>query len=147
MASQIDPAADELWQSVGSSTTVAGTENRQPRSDEQWARVRLSALVLIEATNLLVMDGRQLATPGNAQDHPNDPELLSPGEAQAQFASNRAAFRQMARALQAAGVQTLAAIDARDPAAVMEAGENLDEVCEACHRVFWYPKRASSTKG
>jgi hypothetical protein len=33
----------------------------------------------------------------------------------------------------------LRAIDAKDPKAMVEVGGAMDEICEACHVVFWYP--------
>jgi hypothetical protein len=35
----------------------------------------------------------------------------------------------------------LAAIDAKDPAALVKAGGTLDEICESCHLTFWYPNQ------
>ena len=33
-----------------------------------------------------------------------------------------------------------AAIDAQDPAGLMEAGSEIDLVCENCHLEYWYPE-------
>jgi len=37
------------------------------------------------------------------------------------------------------GLKALKAVDAKDPAALIDAGAALDEACEACHRTYWYP--------
>ena len=37
---------------------------------------------------------------------------------------------------------SLAAIDKRDANALLEAGGDLDEACENCHKRFWYPELA-----
>src|SRR6185503_238536 len=60
----VDPSADALWHSVASVSSAAGFEDRQPRTDEEWATVRRDAIRLVEATNLLVMEGRHVARPG-----------------------------------------------------------------------------------
>jgi hypothetical protein len=39
-------------------------------------------------------------------------------------------------------VQMLKAIDAKQPDAMVDAGETMDEVCEGCHLKFWYPNQA-----
>jgi cytochrome c556 len=44
-----------------------------------------------------------------------------------------------AHALQDAAGSALAAIDKRDANALLEAGGDLDEACESCHKRFWYP--------
>jgi hypothetical protein len=41
----------------------------------------------------------------------------------------------------------LAAIDKKDAQALFEAGDKIDEVCESCHQVFWYPEQGTSTSG
>ena len=69
------------------------TLHRHPQAE--WQAARISALTLIEATNLLSM----------------------------------------------AGLQALAAIDARNPQALLEAGGAIDAACEACHVTYWYPNQ------
>src|SRR5687767_13080996 len=64
MVSVIDPEADVLWNSVATIVTASGTEEREPRTDEDWATLRRSAIQLVEATNLLRVPGRHVARPG-----------------------------------------------------------------------------------
>ena len=135
MDAEVDPAADVLWESVVYTVTAAGAEDKQPRTPEEWQAVRRGAITLIEATNLLMMDGRRVAPP----DTP-----LAPGEAtievrQHRFDTNRAAFVGFAQALQNIGLKALEAIDAKDAKRLMIAGGEIDEACEACHLVYWYP--------
>jgi hypothetical protein len=70
MAGQIDPAADFLWESVATISTNKGIEERQPRSDAEWTEVRHKALAVIEGANLLLMDGRLVAHPGQKLSEP-----------------------------------------------------------------------------
>jgi hypothetical protein len=71
MDAMVDPIADVLWESVATIVTSAGTEERAPKSDEDWARVRRGAITLVEATNLLRMPGRRIARPGEKSENPN----------------------------------------------------------------------------
>ena len=139
MEGLIDPAADALWDSVAYISSPTGTEDRQPRSDEQWKAVRVHAVLLIEAGNLLAMPGRRVATdlPGSVSDAVLGE--LSHAEMQQRLESLRTAFVPLAKGLQDAGAQALAAIDARNAQALMDAGALIDNACEACHVVFWYP--------
>ena len=135
MDAQIDPAADTLWESVAFNITAAGEETRQPRTTEEWKAVRRGAITLIEASNLLMMEGRHIA-PQNV--------LLAPGELrpevlQQKLDANHAPFDGFARALQNVGLKALAAIDANDAAGLLEVGGEIDEACESCHLVYWYP--------
>ena len=38
------------------------------------------------------------------------------------------------------GRQVLEIVEKKDVEALWEAGQNLDEACENCHRAYWYPK-------
>jgi hypothetical protein len=138
MEGQIDPSADALWDSVAYIAGTTGVEDRQPRTDEQWKAVRTSAVTLIEATNLLSMAGRQVA----ATDPPPGLGELSHPEIQQRVTANHDSFVQFARSLQDAGLQALAAIDAKNPQALMDAGGTIDQACEACHVTFWYPNQS-----
>ena len=54
MRSIVDPSSDALWDSVEIVATVEGTVHKMPKSDEEWAVLRRSAVTLVEAGNLLL---------------------------------------------------------------------------------------------
>jgi hypothetical protein len=139
MGSQIDPAADFLWESVATISTEKGIEERQPRTDAEWLTVRHKALMVIEGANLLQMEGRVVAHPGQVLGEPGGKGDFTPEQSQAAVNADRNTFNVYAQALHSAGVAMLAAIEKRDAAAMLEAGGPLDEACEECHRKFWYP--------
>ena len=141
MEGLVDPSADALWDSVAYITNASGTEDRQPRTAEEWQAVRLNAVNLIEAANLLSMPGRIVA-----HDLPNSPPQPGPGElrhaeTQKLIDANHEGFVQFARNLQNAGSEALAAIDAKNAQALMDAGTTIDNACEACHVTYWYPNQ------
>src|SRR5262245_43505669 len=79
MDSMVDPSADYLWESVATIVSAAGTEERRPKTDEDWSNVRRAALRVIEGANLLVMDGRHVAKPGEKSENPGielEPEQM-----------------------------------------------------------------------
>ena len=51
MLSMVDPAADAIWESVATIVTHEGTEERRPRTEEQWAPLQHEAIRLVEASN------------------------------------------------------------------------------------------------
>ena len=136
MDSEVDPAADFIWASVASISTRAGLEERQPHTDEEWLEVRRHAITLIEASNLLVMNGRRVSATYLPAAGAGE---LDTNEAQQKIDANRTAFVALAQRLQDTGIQTLAAIDAKDPVQLFELGGAIDEACESCHVTFWYP--------
>jgi cytochrome c556 len=168
MDGQIDPSADAIWDSVAFIATTTGTEDRQPRTDEEWKAVRTSAITLSEAANLLSMPGRSVAASKNhsagqpaagmlpaaesqsdqhqaADSQSGEPVGLGelpPAQIQQRIDADHASFAQFARILQDAALKALAAIDAKDPQGLMDAGGVIDQACEACHMTYWYPNQA-----
>jgi hypothetical protein len=139
MVAEVDPSADFLWESVGTIVTADGVEERRPRTDEEWQRVRSEAITLTEAANLLMMDGRRVAAEGAKLEDEGVAGILTAAQSQQAIDDARPAFIAFSRALHDVGAKTLDAIDARDVPAMMDAGEELDAVCESCHIQFWYP--------
>jgi hypothetical protein len=139
MTAVVDPAADALWASVASVTTKAGTEEHRPRSEDDWNALRLHAVRLAESANLLVIDGRPVVLPGRTLDDAGVPGVLDAAGVQQAIAANRPGFITAAQALHAAAAQALSAIDARNVEGLSSAGSSIDQACERCHLVYWYP--------
>ena len=49
----IDPVADTIFNAVGSTITKEGTVDVEPKSDEDWDKIRFGAVSLAEASHLL----------------------------------------------------------------------------------------------
>jgi hypothetical protein len=105
----IDPNADVLWDSVGTIITEQGTEEHQPRTDEEWEAVRNSAAMMAESGNLLMMDGR---------------------------AFDRDQWMKDARGLIDAANTAIQAAEAKDVPALFDAGGAVYEACTACHSKY-----------
>jgi hypothetical protein len=140
MTSIVDPSADAIWDAVGTTVSAKGTEDREPRTDEEWQQLRRSAITLIESTNLLMMGGRRVVAAGGKLADDGLPGVFNVTEAQTRLESQHAVFAQFAVALHDVGEQMLKAIDAKSPATMVEVGTAMDEVCESCHTTFWYAK-------
>jgi len=139
MDSEVDPAADFLWGSTGFIANRQGIQDKNPKTDKDWDMVRNNALILLEATNLLIIPGRTVATAGSKLDPSEVAGIEDPKDIQKAIEANRQAFIGFAHGLHDAGMQMLKAIDAKDLAGMDAAGEKLDSACEQCHRTFWYP--------
>ena len=110
MLSVLDPAADVLWDSVGTIMTLEGTEEIRPESEEEWTVVRNSAVVLAESGNLLMM-GRRAVDQGDWMLWSQD--LVDAGEAAMKAASDQ------------------------DVEAVFAIGEQVYVACAGCHAQYW----------
>jgi hypothetical protein len=139
MAYMIDPAADFLWESVSTTVNDKGTQEHQPRTDAEWNEVRKHAIILTEAANLILMDGRHVAREGKQLEDHGTAGNLTAAESDAAIAADRATFESFAQALRDVGKQMLAAADNREPQKIIDAGDTMDQVCEGCHLKFWYP--------
>lgn len=139
MRDMIDPAADFLWESVSTTETAQGVEEKLPRTDAEWAEVRKHALILAESANLLLLDGRHVAREGKQLEDHGTPGNLTAAESEKAIAADRATFVGFGQALHDVGVAFLKASEERNPQAIMDAGETMDQVCEGCHLKFWYP--------
>ncbi len=137
MDSMVDPSADFLFESIAEIADERGVTEKAPASDEEWKQVRRRALVLLEAPNLLIMDGRRVAQPHERSENPQ--VELQPEDIQKLIAADRPGFVQRAQRLQAAATMALAAIDAKDKTALFHAIERIDSACENCHLHYWYP--------
>jgi len=137
MDSIVDPSADVVWGAVGTVVDQDGARETFPKTQEEWLNVRRAAIRIIEGANLLMMPGRGAASPGAKSEAPG--VELEPPEITALMRKNRTSFDAFARALQAVGAEAARASDAQDTAALLDIGGRMQDVCESCHQVFWYP--------
>jgi len=109
MASVVDPAADVVWESVGTIYTPEGTEEIRPRSDDEWARVSQAAWVLTESANSLMIGNRPKDT----------------GD-----------WMRFAQEFSDASLKAARAADAHDAEALFTAGSDVYLACTACHTQY-----------
>lgn len=139
MHSVVDPTADALWDSVSSTVTAQGVEDKRPTTPEEWFELRSLAIRLAESANLLLVPGRPVAHQGHVLEDSHVKDILTADKIQALIDVDRAAFAARALALQRAAVEALQAIDSKDLDKFIEAGGRIDQACEGCHRQYWYP--------
>lgn len=137
MNSIVDTNADEVWNSVATIATKEGVEERSPKTDEEWLKVRRHAITLLEASNLLIVEGRRVAHPGSSTS--SVPAEASAEKIQEDINTHRAEFIAHANALHSATKEAIAAIDAKNTEELVRTGGKIDQACESCHARFWYP--------
>ena len=142
MNSVIDPNVDVVWNAVKTDIDHGKQIEHAPANDEEWAAVRHSAMTVSEGANLLMMPGRAVAPQGAGSLAPGIE--LAPDQVRALIDKSPSGWNQFARSLQDSLQPALAAIDKKDSLALFEAGDKIDEVCESCHQVFWYPQGGTS---
>jgi len=109
MQGVVSPAANIVFESVGTVVSAAGIEEFQPETDEEWDIVESNAAVLIESAALLMSGDR---------------------------AVDRQEWATQSQALADAAGILLEAARAHDRDKVLEHGETLYRSCDACHRTY-----------
>jgi hypothetical protein len=137
----VDPAADTIWDSVETKITMKGKEEKAPHTDEEWATIRLSAIKLQEASNLLQIPGRHVTKPAE-----RNPEGLErqPEEIETLINKDRQTWIAFAHGLHDGATLALKAADAKDIEKLQESGEQIDNACERCHQHYRYLHPAQS---
>ena len=103
------PSATIVFNSVSFTSTREGTEEKAPRTDDEWETVGNAAAALIESGNLLMMGSR----------------TVDQGE-----------WVKQSQALIAASKDVLKATQAKSPDGVLAAGGAVNETCDGCHHVY-----------
>src|SRR5262249_32540467 len=108
MDSMVDPSGDFMFESVQEIADETGIHEKSPKTDEEWEEVRHRAFILMEAPNLLVMEGRKVAQPSEKSKNPQ--VELQPEEIQKLVDGDRASFIRRARRLQDAAAEAIKAV-------------------------------------
>jgi len=142
MDSMVEPSGDFVFESVQEISDEHGISEKAPKTDAEWEGVRHHLFVLLEAPNLLIMEGRKAARPGDRSKNPaveNQPE-----EIQKLLDADHPSFVRRARRLQDAAALAMKAVDAKNKDDLFHAIDGIDKACENCHLHYWYPndKRA-----
>jgi hypothetical protein len=109
MTGMIQPSAEHVWDSISVTVTDKGVEEKQPRTDDEWALVETSAVMLVESATLLLEGNRD---PG--------------GDVWSRAAKNMAE----------ASALTAKAANARNKDEVFKLGETIYRACTDCHATY-----------
>ena len=109
MEGTVQPAAERYWQSVSTTISAAGIEEKFPKTDEEWEAVWGGAMTIAESGNLLMMPSR---------------------------VREDAEWTRLSTALVDIGVEAAKAARSRNPETVLEVGEKVYNVCTECHMKF-----------
>jgi hypothetical protein len=105
----VSPAAQVVYDSVATIVDKDGVTETRPRNDREWQRVAGNAAALIEASELLKMEGR---------------------------AKDQDDWVMIATAMGAAAAETRDAAQKQDVQGILNSGEKLNNSCDNCHRKY-----------
>ena len=139
MRDMLDPIADNIFESVRIVVTKKGTVETSPKTEEDWERIRIGAVTLAEGVYLLKIP-RPFAPPGDLNNSTGpDAVELAPAQILAKVKRDPVEWNARIEALRNVGLEVLDIVKRKDVNELWDAGQNLDEACENCHRSYWYP--------
>jgi hypothetical protein len=140
MRDMLDPASDYVFDSVGTVISrKGGVVERQPRTEEDWEKIRIGAVTLAEGVYLLKIP-RPFAPPGDENNSTGpEPEELSPAQIKAKLEADPVLWNAKIEALRNVGLEVLEIVKKKNVDELWDAAENLDQACENCHLEYWYP--------
>ena len=139
MADLIDPASDYVFDAVSTTIGAKGIVEVEPRTDEDWARVRSGAVTLAEGISLLKIP-RPIAPPDDRPAAPDSGnEEMPPDQIRAKILADPVLWNAKIEALRNIDLTILDVVKRRNVSELTEAGAILDSACETCHLEFWYP--------
>ena len=139
MRDMIDPASDNVFNAVRAVTTKTGIVETEPKTDEDWEKIRIGAVTLAEGVYLLKIP-RPFAPPGDENNSTGpEPAELSPAQIKAKLEADPVLWNAKIEALRNVGLEVLEIVKKKNVKELWDAGENLDQACESCHLIYWYP--------
>jgi hypothetical protein len=106
MSAIADPASTAIFDSVQTNVTDKGTEEIEPKNDQEWDALGSSAATLAEMANLIQSEGR---------------------------AVDRGDWITMSQALTDASKKAMQAAAAKDKEGILDAGSAINLACDNCH--------------
>jgi cytochrome c556 len=139
MKYMIDPVSDNIFNAVGTTVTKRGVVDVEPRTEEDWDKIRTGAVSLAEGAYLLKI--RRPFTPPGDENASTGPEAveLSPAQITAKVERDPVEWNARIEALRNVALEALDVAKRKDVKELWDVGENLENACEACHRSYWYP--------
>jgi hypothetical protein len=139
MKYMIDPVSDNIFNAVGTTVTKRGVVDVEPRTEEDWDKIRTGAVSLAEGAYLLKI--RRPFTPPGDENASTGPEAveLSPAQITAKVERDPVEWNARIEALRNVALEALDVARRKDVKELWDVGENLENACEACHRSYWYP--------
>jgi hypothetical protein len=135
----IDPLADNIFDAVTWDISKKGVIHTEPKTDEDWEKVRIGAITLAEGIYLLKVP-RPFTPAGDVNNStgPNPPEL-SPTQIKAKLDKDPVLWEAKIEALRNAALEVFEVANKKDAKALFEASADVDMACENCHLEYWYP--------
>ena len=142
MLTKVNPQGLALWAITNDALDDAGNVDGKKVTATQWKALLEIGKGLEEGGRTLATSNGIIAAPPGAklQDEANEGAAKA-ADVQRYVDAKPAEFRKHALSLQQTGASVTAAATNRDARKLSTVSASLDEVCESCHVIFWYPNQ------
>lgn len=142
MLTQVNPNALALWDATNKAQDKNGNIDVNKITPASWAKLLDMGKAIEEGGRALATSDGVIAAPPGAKLQDEASEGASKAaDVQRYLNAKPAEFRKHAAELQKTGASIVAAATHRDGKKLAGLSDSLDEVCESCHVVFWYPQQ------
>lgn len=139
MVTQVNPQGLALWDITNKAINADGAVDAKKISAEQWKQLVTIGKGLEAGGRTLASSNGITAAPPGAKLQDETPATGKAVDVQRYLDAKPAVFKAKAQKLQETGAKVVAAATKHDGKALSDLSSDLDEVCEACHVIFWYP--------
>ena len=139
MLTQVNPQGLALWDITNKAIDANGGVDVKKITAEQWTRLQSIGKALEAGGRTLATSNGITAAPPGAKLQDETPTTGRAVDVQRYLDAKPAVFKEKAQKLQETGAKVVTAATKHDGKALSDLSSDLDEVCEACHVIFWYP--------
>lgn len=142
MLTKVNPQALALWDITNKAMDDNGALDARKLDAATWNRLlELGKTIRDGAAALASSNGILAAPPGAKLQDEGNPQASKAADVQRYLDAKPAEFRKHAQELQKTGAAIVTAATRHDAKALGTLSDSLDEVCESCHSIFWYPQQ------
>ena len=148
MAGVMAPQAQILWDTSNKGFDPEGLPDPKLLSAADWTTIEAAAAKLVATSKELASGGKLIASaPGIKIDGDGEaPDAPTAATVQSHLDADPANFANEARKFGALAEKIRAAAKAHDAKTVLDTAGDMEEVCEDCHKRYWYPPTPGAPK-
>ena len=141
MVGSVDPVADVIWEASSKAYGDDGNAQDGLLSPKDWDDIAKAARKLHDGAAIIIAnpDLKVVKPRTKILDEGTVPDAVTATQVEGYVDRDRRGLAAHARELSSIALAIEAAAKARNAATTVKLSEDLDEVCESCHKRFWYP--------
>lgn len=140
MKDVIAPKTQIVWDIGNKAMDSQGKPDGSKLSDDDWKQIIAAGEQVSAAAKALAgVDHLKVALPGVRIESEGDPGAWSAAEVQRAIDADPKEFRNQSMKLAIALGAMVTAAKARDAQSMLDNSNQIDSICEDCHKQYWYP--------